>query len=232
MSWTVGAVMTREVESVRPDTPYKVIVERMLERRISALPVVGAAGQVVGVVSEADLMLKEEKPRHLGGALVHPHGDEVRAMARTAAALMTAPAITVGEGASLTEAARLMHHRHVKRLPVVDAAGHLVGIVSRADVLSAFARTDESIEQEVREEVLRRTLAIDPEAVTVTARDGVVRLEGELETRSLGRILERLVLGVEGVVGLDDRLRWALDDTHHHPDSPPDAESLSARELP
>jgi CBS domain-containing protein len=232
MSWTVGAVMTREVESVRPETPYKEIVERMLERRISALPVVGAAGQVLGVVSEADLMLKEEKPRHLGGALVQPRGDEARAMARNAAALMTAPAVTVGEDASLTEAARLMHHRRVKRLPVVDEAGSLVGIVSRADVLSAFARSDESIETEVREDVLLRTLAIDPETVTVTVRDGVVRLEGELETRSLVRILERLVLGAEGVIGLDDRLRWALDDTHLHPDSPPDEERFSARELP
>jgi CBS domain-containing protein len=232
MSWTVGAVMTREVVSVRPDTPYKAVVERMLERRISALPVVDAAGQVLGVVSQADLMLKEEKPRHLGGALVHPRGDEARAMARNAVALMTAPAITVRQDASLTEAARLMHHRHVKQLPVVDAAGSLVGIVNRADVLRAFARSDESIETEVREDVLLRTLAIDPETVTVTVRDGVVRLEGELETRSLVRILERLVLGVEGVIGLDDELRWALDDTHLHPDSPPDEERLSARELP
>jgi len=232
MSWTVAAVMTRDVESVRPETPYKVLVERMRERRISALPVVGATGQVLGVVSEADLMLKEEKPHHRGGALVEPHGDEARAMARNAAALMTSPAITVRQDASLTEAARLMHHRHVKRLPVVDAEDHLVGIVSRADVLSAFARSDESIETEVRVEVLQRTLAIDPATVAVTVRDGVVRLEGELETRSLVRILERLVLGVEGVVGLDDRLTWALDDTHLHPEDPPDAERLSASELP
>jgi osmotically-inducible protein OsmY len=97
-------------------------------------------------------------------------------------------------------------------------------------VLSAFARSDESIAGEVRQEVLYRTLAIDPESVTVTVEDAVTRLEGELETRSLGRILARLVQSVEGVVGVDDQLHWKLDDTHLNPEPPPLADRLSAGE--
>lgn len=230
MSWTVGAVMTREVEAVGPGTTYKAVTERLRERRISAVPVVDADGRVLGVVSEADLMLKEEQPRHRGGPLVDPHGDSARALGRIAGALMTSPAVTIGPRATLTEAARLMHHRHVKRLPVVDGEGRLVGIVSRADILSAYARSDDSILLEVREEVLRRTLAIDPDTVAVTVTEGVVRLEGELETRSLGRILARLTQGVEGVVGVDSRLSWELDDSHLRPDPPPNAERLAADE--
>ena len=151
-------------------------------------------------------------------------------MARNAAALMTSPAVTVASGATLTEAARLMHRHHVKRLPVVDAAGGLVGIVSRADLLSVFLRSDESIVEEVRHHVVGETLAIDPDDVQVGVANGVVRLEGQLETRSLARILVRLAAAVEGVVGVDDRLRWRLDDTDIRPPISPLVERLAAVE--
>lgn len=230
MSWTVGSVMTRDVEAVQPDTPYKEIVGRMRARGISALPVIDAGRHVVGVVSEADLMLKEEKPDHLGGPLVQPHGDIAKAIARNARALMTSPAVVIGAEATLTEATRLMHRRQVKRLPVVDADGRLAGIVSRADVLSAFARSDESIATEVRQDVLLQTLSIDPASITVSVDEGVVLLGGELETRSLCRIVDRLVHGVEGVVGVNNRLRWRLDDTHLRSQPPPLADHLAVSE--
>jgi CBS-domain-containing membrane protein len=178
------------------------------------VPVVDAEGRVIGVVSEADLLLKEE--RHEGrpsGPLVDPHGDTAKAQAQNAAALMTSPAVTVRPEATLTEAARLLHRRHVKRLPVVDADGRLVGIVSRADLLQVFLRSDESLAGEVREHVFRHTLVIDPTAVTVMVGDGVVRLEGQVETRSLAAIAGRLVLAVEGVVAVENRLRWIVDDS-------------------
>jgi CBS domain-containing protein len=155
MSWNVATVMTADVVTVGPGAVYKEVAERLRDHRVSAVPVVDAERRVIGVVSEADLLLKEERPdRPLGGPLVHPHGDAARAEARNAAALMTSPAVTVGPEATLTEAARLMHRRHVKRLPVVDADGRLVGIVSRADLLQVFLRGDDAIATEVRVDVL------------------------------------------------------------------------------
>jgi CBS domain-containing protein len=184
----------------------------------------------VGIVSEADLLLKEERPRRWGGALVDPHGDAARATARAAAALMTSPVVTVRGEATLTQAARLMHEHHVKRLPVVDASGRLAGIVSRADLLLAFLRSDESIAEEVRDHVVVETLAIDPDEVRIDVDDGVVLLEGRVESRSLARILVRLAGAVEGVVGVDDRLRWSLDDSRLGVETPPLAEQLAADE--
>ena len=143
---------------------------------------------------------------------------------------MTSPAVTVTSDATLTQAARLMHRHHVKRLPVVGPAGELVGILSRADLLLPFLRSDESIATEVREAVVAGTLAIDPGELEIGAEDGVVRLEGQLETRSLARILVRLVAAIEGVVAVEDRLGWRLDDTHLHAGAPPLAERLSAGE--
>jgi len=233
MSWKVASVMTSGVVAVTPDTAFKEIVERMRRRGVSAVPVIDAERRVIGIVSEADLLLKEEQPApRLGSALLHTKGDAAKAEARNAADLMTAPAVTVGPEATLTTAARLMHRRRVKRLPVVDGQWRLVGIVSRADLLQPFLRSDESIAEEVRKGVLLQTLVVDPGAATVTVDDGVVRLEGELETRSLAQIAARLVKAVEGVVAVDNRLRWQLDDTKIHSQSPPMALRYSVDERP
>jgi CBS domain-containing protein len=106
-----------------------------------------------------------------------------------------------------------MHRAEVKRLPVVDADGHLVGIVSRADLLRIFLRQDAEIAREIREDVIRRTLWIDPDTIRVVVREGVVRMQGQVERRSLLPIVERLVSSIEGVVALDDRLSYAADDS-------------------
>jgi CBS domain-containing protein len=231
MGWTVSLVMTRDVVTVAPDDTYKEVAGRLHEHRVSAVPVVDSERRVLGIVSEADLLLKEERPvSRPGGHLLDPHGDAARAKARNASALMVAPAVTIGAGASLTEAARLMHRRHIKRLPVVDAPGRLVGIVSRADLLLALVRSDASIEHEVSQDVLSGTLAIDPAEVHIAVDDGVVHLEGELETRSLARIAVRLVTAVEGVVAVDDRLRWRLDDAGTSPGMNPLALQYAASE--
>ena len=227
MSWTVSSVMTRDVVTVSADAGYKEINGLLHDRRISALPVVDAGGVVVGIVSEADLLLKEERPH---GHLLDSRAESARAAARTAVALMTSPAVTIGPEATLTEAARVMHRRRVKQLPVVDAAGVLLGIVSRGDLLAPFLRGDESIAREVREEVLLGTLAIDPAEVEIGVEDGVVRLEGRLKTRSLARIAARLVGAVEGVVGVDDQLTWRLDDSNVGPELHPLADRLSVIE--
>jgi CBS-domain-containing membrane protein len=137
-----------------------------------------------------------------------------KASGRIAWQLMTAPAITIGPAATLGEAARLMHRRAVKRLPVVDPDDRtIIGIVSRTDLLKVFLRDDAEIAREVREDVIRRTLWIDPDTIRIVVRDGVVTMEGQAEYPSLRSVLEQLVLSCEGVVGVDNRLTYLPDDT-------------------
>jgi CBS domain-containing protein len=168
-------------------------------------------------VSEADLLLKEEFPEGpAGGRLFQGHRQRVeraKAAGGTAAELMTTPAVTVGPDATVTEAARRMHRAGVKRLPVIDPAGPLLGIVSRADLLKVFLRSDAEITREVHQEVLVRAMWVDPDSVTVRVRDGVVTLAGQLERRSLIPIAVSLVHGIDGVVDVLDRLSFELDDS-------------------
>jgi CBS-domain-containing membrane protein len=210
-------VMTREVVAVDEQASFKEIAATMAEHRVSALPVLDEHGRVAGIVSEADLLLKEEFPEGpAGGRLFRGHRQRVeraKAAGDTAAELMTAPAVTIGPDATVTEAARLLHRHGIKRLPVVDPAGPLLGIVSRADLLKVFLRSDAEIAQEVRQEVLLRAMWVDPDTVTVKVRDGVVTLIGELERRSLIPIAVSLVHGIDGVVDVVDRLTFEIDDS-------------------
>jgi CBS domain-containing protein len=226
MTWTVRDVMTKEVVTVTADTDFKTCVDLIGSKGVSALPVVDGAF-VLGIVSEHDLLLKEES--HSPGAQMK-RSEADRAQGRTAGDVMHFPALCVGLDATLAEAARLMHKRSVKRLPVVDAAGRLVGIVSRHDLLKAFLRSDEAIRREICEDVLENALWIEPGSVEVTVRDGVVTLVGELETRSLIDMVDRLVGAVEGVVGVDPRLSFRFDDTNTRTPLPPMALHLSASE--
>lgn len=213
---TVADVMTREVVAVDAFAPFKDIVRKMQEFGVSAVPVVDEDGRIMGVVSEGDLILKED-PELEGGAHlfegIHRRHDRSKAAGLIASQLMSVPVITVSPDASLGEAARLMHRKAVKRLPVVDEDGRIQGIVSRTDLLKVFLRDDAEIAAEIREDVIRRTLWIEPDTIRVMVRDGVVTLEGQLERRSLIPLLERLVLGVEGVVAVKDRLTYLSDDS-------------------
>jgi CBS-domain-containing membrane protein len=217
MGRRVRDVMTRDVVTLDEQESFKELAALMAECRVSALPVLDEGGRVVGVVSEADLLLKEEFPEGpAGGRLFEGHRQRVeraKAAGDTAAELMTAPAVTVGPDATVTEAARLLHRHGIKRLPVVDPAGPLLGIVSRADLLKVFLRSDDQIAREVRQEVLLRALWVDPDSVTIQVRDGVVTLTGRLERRSLIPIAVSLVHGIDGVVDVVDRLTFELDDS-------------------
>jgi len=224
--------MTRRVITACPSTGYKELARRMTEHAVSALPVVdvvGDEGKLVGIVSEADLLAKKgANPwRYLEA---RSRGDEARAEALTAADLMTSPAITVRAEDSLAQAARLMHRKHVKRLPVMDSEGRLVGIVSRGDLVKAFLRSDESIRQEVRNDVMARALHLDPEAVKVTVDEGVVKLEGSLQSKRLVVVLRRLVRGIEGVVGVEDRLTFLPQGTSSDLSPPAETTGLPAAE--
>lgn len=209
-------MMTSPVETVGPTATFRAIAGRLLARAISAVPVVDEQGRVLGIVSEADLLPKEDRE-----ALEAGHGlmegprsrrARARAAAGTAAELMTSPAVTIGPDAPLAEAARLMRRRDVKRLPVVDEEGGLVGIVSRGDLLRVFARGDEEIRREIIDEVIARTLFLDPALFEVTVDDGIVSLRGEADRRTDAILVERLAARVDGVVNVRSELRHRVDD--------------------
>jgi CBS domain-containing protein len=214
----VDDLMTQNPVAVDPDAGFKEMVELMGRHRISALPVVNAQGRVVGVVSEADLLVKEERED-----LPPPHFFDTparrqfrrKALGERAQDVMNSPAITATPDMTVVEAAGIMHRRRIKRLPVVDPLGRLVGILSRADVLKVFMRTDEAIRREVVDEVIVRSLWMDPQPIAVTVSEGVVELRGEVDRHSDVETLETLVAGVAGVVGVRlDQLAYRFDDTH------------------
>jgi CBS domain-containing protein len=216
--WTVGDVMTADVAAVREGAPYKEIVDVLTGRGVSALPVLDVASHVVGVVSETDLVHKVELDSDRTGR--HPFEGPGRRAARAKAAgvtardLMTEPAVAVLASMSIVDAARLMDAERVKRLPVTDDLGRLVGIVTRGDVLKVFLRSDDEIRAEILDEVVRQVLWTGPPKVDVQVHDGVVVLVGELETKSLIPIAVRLAAGVPGVVDVVSRLTYREDDTH------------------
>lgn len=215
MTRTVADVMTRNVVTVDGLAPFKEVVRLLRSNGVSAMPVVDQDGSMLGIVSEGDLILKEDPELEGEGRRFEgrARGEaRAKAVATTAWELMSAPVIWVTPDESLGEAARLMHRRGVKRLPVLDEDRKIVGIVSRVDLLDVFLRSDAEIADEVRREVIGRTLWMEPDTIRVVVRDGVVTLEGQVERRSLIPVVERLVGAVEGVVALDDRLTYAHDD--------------------
>ena len=210
---TVKDVMSALPISVRETTSFHEIAARLRECRVSAFPVLNADGKVIGVVSEADLLVKEavaDEPNVIWGLLagiVH-HASRAKAAGVTAADLMTSPAITIGPDDTVEHAARLMYDRKVKRLPVVDQGGRLVGIISRTDILAVFDRTD----TEIREEIMTQVIAgrSEPSYYSVIVKDGVVTLEGTPETVAIGRDLVRRARRVQGAVAVRDRLVYPV----------------------
>jgi CBS domain-containing protein len=211
VSTLIKDVMTTRVAWVEQDTPYTTVAAALRQHRVSAFPVLDSAGKVVGVVSEADLLAKLALdggdalvPGMIGGILHRQQLEKARAT--TAAELMSALPVTVSPDDTVEHAARLMYLRRVKRLPVVDAGGHLAGIISRTDLLSVYSRSDSDIREEVTAEV-----ALDPArpgAIGVSVRDGIVTLTGTAQAGEAARELIRRVRHVEGVVSVRDRLDY------------------------
>ena len=216
----VGDVMTRSVAAVSPETPLKDVAALMVDRGISGVPVVGADQAVLGVVSEADFVIKERGA--VGGRnrlLARIFGESRQARAElkkieatTAGEAMTSPALTVESTDTLQRAAELMASRRVNRLPVVDG-GRLVGIATRADVVRAYVRPDAELERLVRDEVLAKTaFSMAPEAFEVVVQGGVVRLAGRVDRRSLADTIVEVTYGLGGIVGVESQLTWETDD--------------------
>jgi CBS domain-containing protein len=201
----VSDVMTHTVAAIGRAASFKEIVRMMQDWKVSALPVLEGEGRVVGVVSEADLLPKEEfrdsDPDRY--TQLRRLSDLAKAGAVTAGELMTSPALTVHANATLAQAARTMAHAKVKRLPVVDDVGMLQGIVSRADLLKVFLREDGEIAEEVRREVVSYLFPASTSAALVTVRDGVVTLSGRIRDTSLVPVAARLIRAVEGVVDVE-----------------------------
>ena len=190
----VRHVMTPEVVTVAPDTPCQKVVDTLVEARVSGAPVVDRSGRVVGVITEADLLRRE-------------------APASVAADLTNAPAVMVGPQVSAASAIAILTQKRIKRLPVVDENGHLMGIVSRRDLLRRGSRPDPAIHADVVEEVLGKDLWIGSRAVQVVVTDGVVMLLGKVDRRSVADRAVMLTRDVAGVVDVISRLRWYFDDS-------------------
>jgi len=216
----VRELMTENVLTVGPEAPIKDVAKILVANGISGLPVCDIEGRVLGVISEGDILYKEHDPRegHPGGPLgwiidgTPNYTGYVKAEALTARKAMTSPAITVAPYESVAEAARIMCERHVNRLPVVKDE-HLVGIVTRADLVRAFTRTDAEIEREIREDVLERTMWIDTGNVEISVQSGHAALSGRLRTRSDVELLSRLAGRVPGVIAVESTVAWNVDDT-------------------
>lgn len=207
----VRDVMTSPVYSVTTDTPLKDVARLLIERRISGAPVVDAAGAVVGVVSEEDFLARQadaEPTRHRPLSWAWMGGPDQRAIAKlhatTAGEAMTSPAITIGADRPLSEAAGVMSRSDINRLPVVDDDGRLIGIISRADVVGAFARSDEELLGIVQDSLR----AVDGLQI-LEVRDGIVVLSGTVASEALAKTARHVAERVEGIVAVDDsKLSW------------------------
>ena len=210
MNAIVKDVMSTHVIAVKQDATFKEMAARLHEHRVSAFPVLDDDNKVIGIVSEADLLTKEALEGELPSVFhtVTRHRETVKAAALTAAALMTRPAVTIGPDEPVTHAARLMYSRRVKRLPVTAEDGTLIGIVSRADVLSVYGRPDADIRHEITQDLILKTYLCNPAHFTVTVKDGIVTIEGMPERLEVGRDIIESARHVEGVVAVRDRLSY------------------------
>jgi CBS-domain-containing membrane protein len=207
----VKDVMTVEVATTTPATLLKDAALELATRRISGMPVVDEDGRVIGVLSEADILAKEGDEQERGGFLqwfLDPTDPWIAARfdAVTVGDAMSYPAKTITPNRPVAEAATVMLEERVNRLPVVDADGRLLGLVSRGDLVRAFARSDEEIQREIEEDVLRRVMWLDPSDVRVTVSDGVVTLNGQVATGADVDLLPRFTRRVPGVVDVESSL--------------------------
>jgi CBS-domain-containing membrane protein len=213
MELTVKDVMTTRVVSVKRDTSFRSMAAALRDCRVSAFPVLDDDGKVIGLVSEADMLAKEAldsephgMPGMIAGLLRRKEYEKARGT--TAGDLMSRPPIVVAPDDTLERAARLMYTRKVKRLPVVDESGQLVGIIGRSDLLAVFDRSDEEILKAITDDIVLNQFLADPNALHVTVENGVVTLSGVLETSSVGHEIVDQARHAQGVVAVRDRLSY------------------------
>jgi CBS domain-containing protein len=211
MSARVADVMTTNAVAVRANASFKEIAARLREYKTSAFPVLDHDDKVIGVVSEADLLPKEaleagyEGHRRLSG--LRHRAEREKATGVTAADIMSRPPVTIGPHDLVSHAAHVMYDQRITCLPVVEGE-RLVGVITRADVLSVFGRTDADIHRDITEKVMLQEFLTDPDRFTVTVQDGVVTLQGRPETADMGHDIVDVVRHMDGVVAVRDKLTY------------------------
>ncbi len=209
-------LMSTELIRVRPETTLRDAARLMVEAKISGLPVTDDEGNLVGLVTESDFLRKEVDRGEImdtGLLGILFNNRDSLAEAETVEEVMATDLFTISPEATLVEAARAMTSHGIKRLPVVDREGKLIGVIARSDIVAAFTRPDELIEDELKEDVMRRLLFLDPGLVNIEVDGGVVRISGELPTRSDARLLEAMVQRTDGVIRAELDVTWKVDDT-------------------
>jgi CBS-domain-containing membrane protein len=212
---TVASVMSSPVVTVTPGTSFKDAVRILRRKRVSGLPVVDGDGRLVGIVSEGDLLNKVEK-REPDAYVFESKRHRLyssRAAALDVASAMSTQVVSVRPDFPIALAAREMHMRGFKRLPVVDEKGRLIGIVSRGDLLTIFLRTDAEVRKDVRRVLAEATAKHGGRGLKAQVASGVVELEGSFAEKSRCDATVRMVTGIEGMVGVRSRLQYDLDDT-------------------
>jgi CBS-domain-containing membrane protein len=209
---TVSDVMTPGVVAAHQNATFKEIVQALVRNRVACVPVIDGDRKVIGVISESDLL------GHLAGGGISAPGVRFRWATRSqhrvkqggtsATELMSAPPITVKPDVGITEAARLAATQNVRRMPVVDDSGVLLGIVSRGDLLKTFLRADDEIRRDIVERVISERMAVDPSSIAVSVTEGIVELAGLLESRQLVNQLVAEVRTVPGVVAVCSSLAF------------------------
>ena len=193
--------MTTDVITVSSETGIRDAARLMFRNRVSGLPVTNADGVLAGIITEADF-LRLEVERQEG----------VTAFGETVGDVMSPGVVTTGPDTEIYDAAKMMTFQDIKRLPVVDDDSRLLGIISRADIVSVFTRPDDVIEDEIREDLIRRVLFIDPDQLDVSVTNGVVTFVGEVGTRNEARLLSELASRLDGVLHVESQVAWRYDD--------------------
>lgn len=218
--YEVREVMTTDPVTVTPATSLKYVADLLVKEKISALPVLSLRGKVLGVVAETDLLRKEELQRDPEDR----HSVHLRYLARrdlvtaeTAGEIMNTAPVTVRPDAIVAEAARLIDRHDTSYLLVTGEDGQLLGVVSPRNLLQVFLRPDDEIAGEIVKDVLIGYLGTNPALVRVRVTDGVVKLAGELESKSMIELIRPAVRAVDGVIDVDGELTYAFDDTRPSP---------------
>jgi CBS domain-containing protein len=204
----VQDVMTRDVETAKPETALSDVAACLWSSSIGGIPVIDEQGRPLGVISRADLLKKDraDGPRRRWRSLFSrrdPNQDLPEARHHSAGESMSSPAITIDPGAQVSQAAELMLARGVNRLPVATK-GRLVGIITRHDLVGAMTRADAELEQEIREEVLAGLNW--PDAVQLKVQNGDVTLKGQVDSVRDATTLPNEIRRVFGVISVDAEL--------------------------
>ena len=220
---TVREVMTADPVTVTPATPLKHVADILIKQKVAAVPVLSLQGKVLGVVAETDLLRKEELQRDPDSRHSVHLSYRVRrdlATAETAGEIMRAAPVTVRPDATVAEAARLMDRHDITCLPVTDESGNLLGVLSPRNLLQVFLRPDEEIRTQVIKDVLVGYFGTNPALIRVEVTDGVVKLAGEVERKSMLYDIHPAVRAVDGVIDVEGELGYAIDDDTSPPPEP------------